>query len=265
MKTKPIKYPYYWLALTLCSSLSANAQKLPNVQPAGIYAPANVKIDGKATEWGSQLQAFNKNTSIFYTMANNNDNLYLAIQTTDKAAMEKILGGGLALTIMGKNGAIAFTTPTTSAPNRANIIKAVRSSDSITDSVLNKLNKDLTTNLKEVTLKGIAAIPDPTISVYNEYGVKVSGLLGMDKAYTCEIAIPLKYINPVLADAGSFNYNIMLNGIKVEIRSVSNGTALDPMSAEMASIMANVVLNGSPMIELTSPTDFSGTYTLIKK
>jgi hypothetical protein len=261
-----IKYPYYWLALTMCIGISASAQKLPNVQPAGVYAPANVKVDGKATEWDNQMQAYNKNASLFYTMANNNDNLYLVVRTTDYVAIDKILGAGLSLTLMGKNGAIAFTSPITMGPVRSNISKAVRSTDPITDSLLNKLNKDLTTNLKEVALKGISTIPDPTISVYNEFGIKVAAQLGMDKAYTCEIAIPLKYINPVLADAGSFNYNIMVNGVTMNIVTSSrNGEVVNSNSAEMASILANIKVNGSSMMELSSPTDFSGTYTLIKK
>jgi hypothetical protein len=266
MKTKPIKYPYYWLALTMCISLSANAQKLPSVQAAGVYAPANVKVDGKLTEWNNQLEAYNKTTALYYTMANNNDNLYLAMRTTDFVAIDKILGAGISLTITGKNGALVFTTPITDATNRSNISKAARSSDVMTDSLANKLNKELTTHLKELTLKGIAAIPDPTISVYNEYGIKVAGHLGIDKAYTCEIAIPLKYITPILADAGSFNYNIMVNGVTMNIvTSARNGEVVNSNSAEMASILANIKINGSSAMELSSPTDFTGTYTLMKK
>ncbi len=266
MKTKNIKYPYYLLALMMCISLAANAQKLPNMQPTGLYAPANVKVDGKLTEWNNQLEAYNKSTSIYYTMANSNDNLYLAVRTTDFTSMDKMLGGGLSLTITGKNGAIAFTTPITSATNRGNISKAVRSSDAITDSVATKLNRELTTNSKQAAVKGITAIADPTISVYNEYGIKVAGYLGTDKAYTCEVAIPLKYITPILGDAADFKYNIMVNGVKMEIVTRnSNGETVSSQSAELASVMANVRLNGTPMIELASPTDFTGTYTLVKK
>jgi hypothetical protein len=266
MKPKPIKYPYYWLALTMCVGLSANAQKLPNVQPAGVYAPDNIKIDGKVAEWGSQWQAYNKTTAIFYTMAHNNDNLYLVVRTTDFVAMDKILGAGLSLTITGKNGALAFTTPITGATNRGNISKAVRDSDAMTDSLATKLNKELATHSKEVALKGIAAIPDPTISVYNEYGIKVSGYVGTDKSYTCEVAIPLKYITPVLGGAIAFNYNIMLNGVQMNIVTRTlNGEVVSSQSAEMAAVMANIRINGASMMELSSPTDFSGTYTLIKK
>ena len=198
-------------------------------------------------------------------MANNNDNLYLAIRTTDYVAIDKILGAGITLTITGKDGAVAFTTPITTATNRSNISKAARS-EAMTDSLATKLNKELATHSKEVALKGIAAITDPTISVYNEYGIKVASQIGIDKAYTCEIGIPLKYINPVLAGADSFNYNIMVNGITMNIvTSTRNGEVVNSQSAEMASIMANIKINGSSAMELSSPTDFSGTYTLVKK
>ncbi len=265
MKPKPITYPYYRLALIMCVGLSANAQKLPNVQTAGVYAPANIKVDGKLTEW-NPLEAYNKNTSLYYTMANNSDNIYLAIRTTDFVAMDKLLGGGLSLTITGRNGAIAFTTPLTSGTNRGNISKAVRSSDVMTDSLANKLNKELATSSKEAAIKGIPAIIDPTISVYNEYGIKVSGYVDKDKAYTCEVAIPLKYITPVLGGVADFKYNIMVNGVQINMvtRNI-NGETVSSQSAEMATVMANVRLNGAPMMELSSPTDFSGTYTLAKK
>lgn len=263
---KAIKYPYCWLALSMCIGLSANAQKLPNVQPAGIYAPVNVKVDGKLTEWNNQLEAYNKNTLLYYTMANNNDNLYLVVRTTDYTTIDKILGGGISITITGKNGAIAFTTPITSPTNRGNISKAVRNSDAMTDSVANKLNKELTTNSKEAALKGITAISEPTISVYNEYGIKVAGYVGTDKAYNCEVAIPLKYVTPILGDAADFKYNIMVNGVKIEmVTRNSNGETVSTQSAELASVMANVRINGVSMMELSSPTDFTGTYALIKK
>lgn len=266
MKPKPITYPYYLLALTMCIGFIANAQKLPNVQTAAVYAPTNVKVDGKATEWNNQFQAYNKSTALYYTMANNNDNLYLAVRTADFVTMDKILGGGLALTITGKNGAIAFTTPLTSATNRGNISKAVRSADAMTDSLTTKLNKELATHSKEVALKGVAAITDPTISVYNEYGIKTTGYIGADKAYTCEVAIPLKYITPVLGGAADFKYNIMVNGVQMNMvtRNI-NGETVSPQSAELAAVMANVRINGASMMELSYPTDFSGTYTLVKK
>jgi len=52
-------------ALLLIASLTVNAQNLPNVQKVSVRAPANIKIDGKASEWDDKFQAFNHATDIF--------------------------------------------------------------------------------------------------------------------------------------------------------------------------------------------------------
>jgi hypothetical protein len=266
MKTA-IKYPYYWLVLIVCVGLTANAQKLPNIQPTGLYTMADVKIDGKANDWNNQFQAYNKSTSLYYTIANNADNLYLVFQSTDKTAIQKMLSGGITLII---NNAINISTPITSSPNRANIVKELRSAEPISTNVLDVLNKELATNFKEIKLNGISSIPDSIISVYNNYGIKVAGALDLNKAYTCEMAIPLKYIS----GNNTVNYNIRLNGLKYTYTD-SNGRPLDTSSlisaggpavpgGPTASGSAIQTSNTSTVLELINATDFSGTYILVK-
>jgi hypothetical protein len=270
MKTKPIKYPYYWLALTLCVSLSANAQKLPNIQPAGLYAPANVKIDGKPTEWNNQFQAFNKSTSLFYTLANSNDNLYLTVQAADKTTINKMLGGGLTLLISSKDKntvPVSITTPILPSRNRAVVTK-----DPLLDTDLPEANKAISGGLKEMAIKGLTAIPDSAISIYNEYGIKIAAQMDINKIYTCELVIPLKYINQLTSAVGTFNYNITLNGIRPTISNASPA-AVASMMSQMPTAAAytfrvdggGMTINGSSINDLMSPTDFSGTYTLAKK
>lgn len=253
-----MKYHQYYLALLMCFGLSANAQKLPNMQEAGVYAPANVKIDGKTTEWNNQFQAFNKSTSLFYTMANNSNDLVLAIQTTDRATIEKILRNKLTLTITGKNGAISLTTPVAESTD---LRGALASSKPISDSLLVQLNKGITSKFKEINVTGIAAITDAKIPVYNEYGILVAGRVDNNKAYTCELAIPLKFINPVLGDAGSFNYTILVNGMKISGFTGVDGKKMEPDLA----MLSQTTLFGFPFLELYTPTDVSGTYSLVKK
>jgi hypothetical protein len=261
MKTKSIKYPYYWLALTLCISLSANAQKLPNVQPAGVYAPANVKIDGKAAEWNNQFQAYNKSTSIFYTMANNNDNLYLTVQATPYMIIDKILSGGITLTITSANNKtippVSITSPILPRSGRAPIVVRLRDGGALTDAELTTLNNGLTSNFKEIGINGIKAIAEPYISIYNDNGIKASAALDINKAYNYEFAIPIKYITQFLGEGGTFNYNIKLSGEKMNNPNtivVVGGNALNGPAP-----------SADPYMELFSPTDFSGTYTLAKK
>lgn len=85
--------------LLLATCAIVNAQKLPNVQQKSLRAPANVKVDGKATEWDDTFQAYNHATDIFYSMANDDDKLYLVVQASDKQIINKIIGGGVELTI----------------------------------------------------------------------------------------------------------------------------------------------------------------------
>ena len=98
------------------------AQKLPNMQTANVPAPANIKIDGKANEWNNQFQAYNKATSVFYTVANDDDHLYLAIQAADIVIVEKILSGGITINLKRsdkKNSAAAISPSTRSRRARS--------------------------------------------------------------------------------------------------------------------------------------------------
>ena len=86
------------LSIATLTFVNAYAQKLPNVQQSGLRAPANVKIDGKPTEWGN-FAADNYATGLRYTMANDDKNFYLAIQATDPNVLSKITQRGVLLVI----------------------------------------------------------------------------------------------------------------------------------------------------------------------
>jgi hypothetical protein len=134
----------------------------------------------------------------------------------------------------------------------------------------------ISTNFKEISIKGIDAIPDSTISVYNEYGIKLSGLIDINKAYTCELVIPLKYISRLTGTTATFTYNLKLNGIKSDEVVMKDSPTNRPTGAlirmggvavgDGVTVVGTVrsVYGASPM-ELMNPTDFSGTYTLVKK
>ncbi len=266
------------LALTMCISLSANAQKLPTVQQAGLYAPASVKIDGKTAEWDNKFQAYNKNTSVFYTMANDDDNLYLVVQATDRLIIDKILTNKLTLTVFNAQDKnivpISITTPSFAGNSSyfSNLIK------NPSDSLVNVTNKALAANLKELKTTGISAITDPVISVYNDYGIKFAVRADIDKACTFELQIPIKYMSHLIA-ANSFSYKIQVNALElrrggdaVVVNKGSDGGAAAPTNGGGAAAPANVNLlirqmesGAGLMNELMSETNFTGTYTLVKK
>lgn len=85
--------------MSVSAATSLNAQKLPNKQEISLGAPANVKIDGKMNEWGDQLQAYNKATLIYYTIANDADNLYLVVRIENPDIINKAISGAITLTV----------------------------------------------------------------------------------------------------------------------------------------------------------------------
>ena len=70
------------LILFSCVILSAAAQKLPKVQRASLYAPENIKVDGMLNEWDDKLQAYNYATDVYYTISNDDKNLYITLKAT---------------------------------------------------------------------------------------------------------------------------------------------------------------------------------------
>lgn len=201
-------------------------QKLPNVQKESLRAPGNVKIDGKLNEWGGKLQAYNKVAEIFYTIANDDNNLYLAIQATDPEIIEKIIAGGVTLTINTsgnkneKNAAIItfpiYQTdkdhPYLNLSEQKKTLKKDAVNNQIRmDSLKNAGNYKLKNAFKFIGTSGLNTIADELIPIYNTDGILAAAILDDDLFYNCEIAIPIK----LFADGSAVNqltYNVKLNG-----------------------------------------------------
>ena len=268
--------------LLLAILFTAQAQKLPTKQETGLRAPADIKTDGKATEWNNQYQAYNKSTEIFYTIANDDDNLYLVIHAVKPVVIQKILSHRLVFSLQNaikkaNNQDVAITYPLLKTQAVQNILHSLKAklADAIKDAAENEKHRDSLVNLmnnqfsdqsKEIIVSGIKDVSD-TLSVYNETGIKVAALFDNDRGYTYELAVPLKYLGLSVNGPSSFSYNIKLNGAatnnltvrqsadgRYTIRSSTNGRG---MSVETTTT--------SESLTLDYPIDFGGEYTLAKK
>src|ERR1700744_2117622 len=83
--------------------LIAQAQKLKQVQDGSMRAPANIKIDGKLTEWDDTFKAYNNTTDIYYTVCNDDKNLYLIVKAGTQWIGNKVLAGGINFAINTAN------------------------------------------------------------------------------------------------------------------------------------------------------------------
>lgn len=213
--------------LATASVLSAQAQKLPNIQEASVWAPANVKVDARLTDWGEQLQAYNKTVGVNYTLANDDKNLYLVIKATDQAITSKITAGGITLAIntegkKSEENAYIISFPLVDANSLRNQMSSFRPPAGVTGgagmqmdtAALDKMRKQAVKTFKEIKLVGFKDITDSVVSIYNEYGIKAGVDYDSKGAMICELAIPLKYFN-TSASKPEFAYNLKLNGLDI--------------------------------------------------
>ncbi len=293
-----------WPALaSALITLTTHAQKLPSVQTASVLAPANIKIDGKATEWDNKFQAYNNHVEFYYTLSNDDNNLYLTVQAVDRAIVRRILNGGITLAVSKSGKKVdknlpgitfplfdkdnrftpRFTGSAGSAPpppmalmdalpaggggSPVNVrtivvngspLNATPLTPAQTDSIMRVNNTNFAAKAKNIGVKGIKAIEDSLISVYNEDGIKAAGTFDNKSIFTCEMAIPLKYFG-LEASKDKFLYHVTIN--QVEQKGVDIQTSSGPDGSQ--KIMSVHIGPGAQMGQ--PATDFWGEYTLAKK
>jgi len=246
-----------------------HAQKLPTEQQVSLRAPADMKIDGKATEWGNEFQAYNKHTDFYYTIANDDDNLYLVIQATDPDIIRHIIGGGITLAVnkAGKKDdkiAPAITYPVFEKNSRFTpILKNPRMTAVLgankgkmdPDSIMAANNKSFNDKAKLIKTRNISNV-DTLISVYNTDGIKAAGSFDTKPAFTCELSISLKSLGLSIDNPLKFAYHLTLNEVELQGATITNGAN--------GIKMVNITGAGAPVIGQDA-TDFWGEYTLAKK
>lgn len=248
------------IVLLLNGIQTVHAQKLPAIQTGSVRAPENIKIDGKATEW-SKFEAYNNATEFFYTISNDNNNLYLVVQATYHAIISKIIAGGITLTIKNSDKiskAVPFTITYPYMLNPPSVSYTLRTNKTFSDKQLSDLNTQISGTIKEIPLTGAKGINEESISIYNNLGINANGLVDPQKAYTIELAIPFKFIEQVIDANGKFNYRLQVNGLDTSGKNgtvVVGGRGPDPSAAPVSDNNANF---------LVAPTYFEGTYTLAK-
>ena len=250
------------------------AQKLPNIQTVSLRAPANIKVDGKASEWDNKFQAYNKATDVFYTEANDNNKLYLTLQATDEYIIKKIIWGRVIFSInrLAKKqdaNTITITYPVIDRKERPSInfkeipklVEGNKASIARADSFSNLANKRLTEKAKMIKVTGVKAL-DTLISVYNTDGIKTAIGFNNKMIYTYELAIDLKLlgINPNNGD--KLYYNLMLTELPIDDRPGINITRASNGEIMSVSIDKSQTNAGTNIFMYT--TDFWGEYVMAK-
>ncbi|GAB3929840.1 hypothetical protein [Mucilaginibacter myungsuensis] len=270
-----MKRIFFLAALVLLTNLGFG-QKLPNIQQGGVHAPANVKIDGKTTEWG-ELKAYNKATQVYYTMANDKQYLYLVLKAQSYVIIDKITKGGVTLTVNPQAKRKDKTLPEITFPmyekpgpkyfqiidSKAELTGDATTNKRVGDSLARLKNKTLSEYFKWIGTINLKGISDSLISAYNDEGIKTASAMDSELSYNYELAIPLKSLGLGIS-SGKFYYNIQLNGVSYYYAGVQ-----EFRPGYFSLIKADgtgVIMNGdrSTHADKIFPTDLWGEYTLAK-
>ena len=244
--------------------VSADAQKLPVKQEGSMRAAANVKIDGKANEW--TFKAYSNAIDVFYAVAHDDENIYLAVKATDEYIVRKILSGGITFVVnsvakKSDDEAATLRYPLFSYKNKPDVKFSLRNTpaDSI-DYVVSANNKSITNKGKFLRVRGITGV-DTLLSVYNSDGISVASAFDKEMAYTYELALARKHIKNALDANGRFSYKIILNSITFDD---TPGVAV---TRDATGVITAIHINKSnlppnPNPSMSATTDVSGEYSL---
>lgn len=206
---------FIFLVIGLCSLIKMSyAQKaeIPQIQQSGIWMD-NFEADGKLAEWQLPLEAYNNDTHIAYSVANDETYLYLVVKSNRTT---KIFNGGITLEVMTpKKQPVSIVFPYDFTYDR-------RANPEIVSHPDKPWNLS---DLKEIEINGIKNISTKTIPIINEYGIQVG--ISSEVEYTelykekgesfyiVELGIPLVYfdIKPTGEGGERIDYKIKLRGI----------------------------------------------------
>lgn len=287
------KIYFAFLLSFLC--LAVKAQKTPDIQTASLPAPSNLKVDGKAAEWGDTFAADNKRTSLLYSLANDDKNLYLVIKGVGIANINKIMAGGITFNVntdgkkkekesssityplvkratrgqgggrqgMGAQARGGFGGGT--GQNRTPLTTAQRDSVSLVN------HKTQLATVKEIKIAGFKSITDTLVSIYNEHGLKAVASFDAKGAMIYELAVPLSLLELSPDKPREFAYQIKVNGLVMNGFGGAGGGGNNGgggrvvMGSAGGGNFGGGGGGGNNMQDMMSPTDFWGKYTLIKK
>jgi len=247
------------------------AQKQPQIQLISIRAPENIKIDGKLDEWTNfTLSAYNSINRIFYTVSNDDNNLYFAIRGVGNGVAKKAIAGGMVLTVskaVEKNDRkdsndklkIIFPLPqngktVASIMGVVNQVSGynddVKANKKQIDSIVVIANELMNKALNEIGISGVKNISDSVISRYNEYGIKAAAQFNKMQPII-ELCIPLKYLKVSIDNLDKIRYNIKLNAVPDQSSGLTQTIAPENVTPNVGYAL--------------NPTDFWGEYILAKK
>jgi len=210
---------------TPVSTFAQNKTVANKLQPP----PSNIAIDGDLTEWGDSLRYYNQEKQLNYALANDQDNLYMAIRINDRSEQIRVLHAGLTLSIdtRGKKKetfTMTFPVGDQSVQSMAETAQDLQGGNNdVKQEDHEDLMKAKLTKLREIKVTGFKDIESETMTTSNTYGFKVAIDYDKDGNLVYEAAIPLKFFHADDLSKNEWAFNFKINGITRPGQNKDNG------------------------------------------
>ena len=270
MRTKSVKLLMLFLGFTYFGGTHSFCQKLPKIQEKSLRIPKNLIVDGKATEWNNKFEADNKATGIAYTIANDDEKIYLVFRGSSSDIIRKVITGGVTISLStskeSDDKSITFPIYDKSNPPLTITIPSDQSNVE-KDSLMKSYNKKLLGKLKLIGVNGIRSITDSILSVYNEEEINVKCLFDSNLNFTYELSLPIKHITANAIPLTKLNYKVRFNGIwgKDSNVRIIRGITKTVLEAHLSGSWREVGEANPQNMFLAFSSHFGGKYVLAKK
>lgn len=182
----------------------AQTKSAANTLPA---PPSGIKVDGEVAEWTTDtLHYYNAESKLNYGLANDAENIYIAIRINDVTEQKRVLGAGITFTFDPKGKKKSTYTVTFPIPQTStNGLQAQMPQDE-------KLLAGLT-KLRQIKVTGFPEIESDVMSLTNSYGFRVAIKYDNAGYLIYEASVPLKFFGDAKSGKDAWSFNFKVNGL----------------------------------------------------
>lgn len=203
--------------LLIIPLFSVNAQKLNSIEQRVINYQPQIKVDGDLADWGDSLRYRYEKQLLQYEIANDDENVYIAMRVMDSSSQMQALHQGFNL-IINKEGkkkeGMEITFP---IPDRESL-RALATKDS--EEKPSDVRKAVLDAARAIYVRGLVDVVDGGISLENSYEIKTAVKIDTN-AVSYEAAIPFERLGISTEDHLELAFNVKING--VIMRTVGGG------------------------------------------
>ncbi len=209
MNTKIKNFFFHSLSIMLLfSSIPAHSQKKAELITS-IWADKPILIDGMLNDWNDSLGLYNDATKLYYNIANDDENIYLAIKNGAPESLTRILARGISFSANIENkkipAMITFPLLDRTPGKKLNETEPPEPEE---------IQRRILERIKQIRVDGFKEIIDGGISLYNTYGIKAAAAFDSKNNLIQEIAIPLRLLGIEPGRTEPITYGIRINGFQ---------------------------------------------------